>query len=316
MEVALILVSVAFLVTLGLLVMGRKATHVPSGPVVDDGKVKQLESELERRRKELDEQRRQLGETREELRLSKRKLFEQRETLKEDRDLARARAEVERSASVQLELVRTELGHAMAEIERLKREAGRPARSRPLEPHPAPPLAPAPAPVAAAEPEKPRKVIRELNEADKQRMERLEHEARRERQRAAELEKEIKRLKTRGETQSRVYMVTKGELDLLKDKFKALEKRMNRTLLENDLLRRAIRDLEKKTGITAARTELTAEELAASDRQVEEQVNAEAAREAKRHADRVRAAESNGGTSNGDSPSAGNGSPPRTGEPH
>lgn len=314
MEVALILVSVAFLVTLGLLVM-RKTTQLPAGPVVDEGKVKQLESELERRRKEVDEQRRQLGEAREELRTAKRKLFEQKESLKEDRDLARARAEVERSASVQLELVREELGHAMAEIERLKREAGRPARARPPEPHPAP--TPAPAPLPAAEPEKPRKVIRELNEADKQRMERLEHEARKERQRAVELEKEIKRLKTRGETQSRVYMVTKGELDLAKDKFKALEKRMNRTLLESDLLRRAIRDLEKKTGIAAARTELTAEEVAASDRQVEEQVDAEAAREAKRHAERVRAAESDGGAeTSGDSPSSANGSSPRTGEPH
>jgi DNA repair exonuclease SbcCD ATPase subunit len=314
-EVALILVSVAFLVTLGLLVMGRQATHAPSAPVVDDGKVKQLEAELDRRRKEMDEQRRQLGDAREELKLTKRKLFEQKEALKEDRDLARARVEVERSASVQLEMVREELGHALAEVERLKREAGRPARPRTPEPHPPPAAAAALAPVVPSEPEKPRKVIRELSDADKQRMERLEHEARKERQRAAELEKEIKRLKTRGETQSRVYMVTKGELDLFKDKFKALEKRMNRTLLENDLLRRAIRDLEKKTGIAAARTELTAEEVAASDRQVEEQVNAEAAREAKRHAERVRAAESDG-EAPGDAASVGNGSPPRTGEPH
>jgi len=92
----------------------------------------------------------------------------------------------------------------------------------------------------------------------------------------------VRRLKGRTETQGRVYTVIKGELDLLKDKFKALEKRLNRTLLERDLLRRAIRDLEKKSGLAADRTELTADEVAASDRSVEERAAAEAAEIARR----------------------------------
>jgi len=92
----------------------------------------------------------------------------------------------------------------------------------------------------------------------------------------------VRRLKGRTETQARVYTVIKGELDLLKDKFKALEKRLNRTLLERDLLRRAIRDLEKKSGLAADRTELTADEVAASDRSVEERAAAEAAEIARR----------------------------------
>jgi chromosome segregation ATPase len=302
-EVALILVSLAFLVTLGLLVTGRKAAAAVQAPAVDEGRVRQLEAELDRRRKELDEQRRQLGEARDELKQTKRKLFEQRESWKEERDLVKARSEVERSASVQLEVVRAELSQALAEVDRLKREAARPTRPRPVEPppvahpsasHPATthaPVAQTPPPPAATEPEKPRRVIRELSDVDKERMERLEHEARRERQRAADLEKEIKRLKNKSETHSRVYVVTKGELDLMKDKFKALEKRMNRTLLENDRLKRAIRDLERKTGISAARTELTPEEVAASDRQVEEKASAEAARDAELRAKEVRTAE-------------------------
>ena len=113
-------------------------------------------------------------------------------------------------------------------------------------------------------------------------MERLEHLANRERSRAQELSAEVRRLKGRTETQARVYTVVKGELDLLKDKFKALEKRLNRTLLERDLLRRAIRDLEKKSGLAADRTELTADEVAASDRSVEERAAAEAAEIARR----------------------------------
>jgi hypothetical protein len=113
-------------------------------------------------------------------------------------------------------------------------------------------------------------------------MERLEHLANRERSRAQELSAEVRRLKGRTETQARVYTVVKGELDLLKDKFKALEKRLNRTLLERDLIRRAIRDLEKKSGLAADRTELTADEVAASDRSVEERAASEAAEIARR----------------------------------
>ena len=99
-----------------------------------------------------------------------------------------------------------------------------------------------------------------------------------------ELERESKRLRGRMETQHRIYLVTKGELDLIKDKFKALEKRLNRTLLERDLLRRAIQDMERKSGILAERTELTAEEIADSDRRVEEKAIAEATAEANRRA--------------------------------
>src|SRR5678815_4783905 len=124
--------------------------------------------------------------------------------------------------------------------------------------------------------------IRDRSDTDREKMDRLEHLANRERSRAQELSAEVRRLKGRTETQARVYTVIKGELDLLKDKFKALEKRLNRTLLERDLLRRAIRDLEKKSGLAADRTELTADEVAASDRSVEERTAAEAAELARR----------------------------------
>jgi hypothetical protein len=137
------------------------------------------------------------------------------------------------------------------------------------------------APAAAPPAPEPRR-FRELSDTDREKMERLEHLANRERSRAQELSAEVRRLKGRTETQGRVYTVVKGELDLLKDKFKALEKRLNRTLLERDLLRRAIRDIEKKSGLAADRTELTADEVAASDRSVEERAAAEAAEIARR----------------------------------
>ncbi len=287
MEVALVLLAIGFLVTLSMLVMGKRtAASAPATSSGEEPRVRQLESELDRRRKDLEEHKKQLNELRDELKGAKRKLYEQKESEKGGRDLARARAEVERSAALQLESVRAELAQAYTEIDRLKGEAGR--GSRPAAPAPAP-MAVAPAAAPASEPTeaarpKPQRVIRELNEQDKEKMDRLEHEARKSRQKAAEVESELRRVKTRLDTEKRVYAVARGELDLTRDKFKALEKRMNRKLLENDLLRRAIKDLEKKTGIAAERTEITAEEAAASDQAVEERAAEEAVRDQERRA--------------------------------
>ncbi|HYO72951.1 MAG TPA: cell envelope biogenesis protein TolA, partial [Archangium sp.] len=120
----------------------------------------------------------------------------------------------------------------------------------------------------------------ELNVADREKMERLEQTANKERSRAAELEREVTRIKGRADSQQRIFSASKNELELVKDTYKALETRLNRTLLERDLLRRAIKDLEKKTGMLAERTELTPDEMAASDRKVEEAAQARATAEA------------------------------------
>lgn len=308
MVVVLILVSVAFLVTLGILLFGQKnAASAPSARLVEDsGRARQLESELDKKKKELEEQRKQLADANAELKQAKRKLYEQKEADKEDRDLKKARVEVERNASMQLEVVRGELAAALTEIDRLKNDGKGGRRPAPVVPLPSPSEAavestsPAAAPVAAAPvsapaPEqRPQRVIRELSEADKEKMDRHERDAKKAREKAQELERELRRVKMKAETQNRIYVVTKGELDLMKDKFKALEKRMNRGFLENDLLKRAIKDLEKKTGIAAERTELSADEVAASDKQVEERVNAEAVKDAERHAAHLAAAEQAG----------------------
>lgn len=281
----LVLVSIALVICLALLIFGRSAPtpRAPAATAAAPGAAPVGRSgpdpELERRRREVDELKTTVAELRGELKQTRKKLHDQRTSDKDGADLVKARAEVERSASQQLEVVRGELAGALAEVGRLKGEAEA-FRTR----RPAPALAPAPAPpapVAAPPVPEPRR-FRELSDTDREKMERLEHLANRERSRAQELSAEVRRLKGRTETQGRVYTVIKGELDLLKDKFKALEKRLNRTLLERDLLRRAIRDLEKKSGLAADRTELTADEVAASDRSVEERAAAEAAEIARR----------------------------------
>jgi len=276
--VVLVLVSVALAVTLGILLFGSRRGVPPRQELQKQleaqGQAQSLaQAELEKRRKELEEHKGQLAEAREQLKQAKRKLFDQKESEKDSRHLARAREEIERSASLQLEKVRRELGAAQVDIQRLKTELDATRSRRPPAPaaETAPPPEPTPPPA-----EKAVRKFRELSEADRERMQRLEQQAARERARTVDLEHEVKRFRARSETQHRIYVVTKGELDLLKDKFKALEKRLNRTLLEGDLRRRALADLERKSGIAAGRVELTAEEVAASDRKVEEQVAAEA----------------------------------------
>jgi chromosome segregation ATPase len=271
MVVALVLVSVALAITLALLMFGNRA-QVASPTVQQQidaqAKARQAaEAELEKKRKDLEEQRAQVVDLKEQLKQAKKKNFDHKESGKGDRDLVKAREEVERNASIQLEVVRNELGAALEELDRLKSNSGRPSARREAAPSERP----------AAPQVTVQKVIRELNDGDREKMTRLETEATKERVRAAEMEKELKRVKGRSDTQNRIYLVAKSELELVKDKYKAIEKRLNRTLIESDLIRRAIKDLEKKTGVAAGRTELTQDEVAASDHKVEEQAKADAA---------------------------------------
>lgn len=280
MVFALVFVSVALVVSLGFLLLGSKERTASSpaaqGQLEAEGKARQAaEADLERKRKEVEELKASLGEVKDQLKQAKRKLYEQKEADKGPSDLAKEREQVERQASMQLEVVRAELATALGEIEKLKLE-GKARKAAPAE---------------APAPEKVHKVIRELSEADKEKMQRLEQQAGKDRARAGELERELKSLKGRLETQNRFHKTTRSELELVKDKFRALEKRLNRTLLERDLLVRAIKDLEKKSGISAERIELSPEEVAASDQAVEERQRAEEKASAERQAQATQEAE-------------------------
>lgn len=302
---ALILVSVAFAISLYMLMFpsrppmthgGASVTTFGGASAALEAETKarqQAESDAEKKRRELEDLRGQLNEVKADLKATKRKVYDQKEAGKGDQDLVKARVDVERNASIQLDAVRGELSTALLELAKLRGEQSMPRRrpvgatalvdanAQPLElPIPTAPL-PAPvtlsAPVAPVERERPQRVIRELSESDKEKIDRAEHQANKDRARAAELDKEVRRLKGRNETQHRIFTVTKSELDLVKDKFKALEKRLNRTLLERDLVRRAIVDLTRQTGAAVQRTELTPDEISASDSGVEDRQRLEAA---------------------------------------
>ncbi|MBX7099800.1 MAG: cell envelope biogenesis protein TolA [Myxococcaceae bacterium] len=292
MAIALVLVSVALVFCLYLLLFGKKEAQVTRGanqPAAsaapserrEESRSGKAEAELEKKRKELEDLKHAHHELKDELKALKKKLFDDREAGKTGDDLAKARAEVERQASLQLESTRAELATALAEIQKLKSDEGKGRRGQASAPAPA--VVAAPAPVAAPEPP-PQRVIRELSDADKERIAKAESTATKERARAVELDKEVRSLKTKIDLQARHNRNAQAEAKLSTDKFRAIEKRQNRLLLERDLMVRAIRDLEKKAGVSSDRIVLTADEVMASDKSVDEKVQAELEAEAQARA--------------------------------
>ena len=133
-----------------------------------------------------------------ELKQTKKRLHDQREEERGGQDLQKARADVERSASQQLEVVRSELAGALAEVSRLNRgrglphlEARRPAAGRPAGPG----GADASATCGRDHPPLPRALRHRPGEDGA-----AGDLANRERTRAQELGSEVRRLKGRGET--------------------------------------------------------------------------------------------------------------------
>ena len=128
------------------------------------------------------------------------------------------------------------------------------------------------------------RVIRELSDVEKDRIARLEASSSSDRKKANELDRELNSLKAKLDRHQRDSKRVYQEAELARDKFRAVEMRLNRTLVENDLVKRAIHDLEKKSGTHAGRLELNAEEIATSDSAVKAKFAAEDAAEAETRA--------------------------------
>jgi chromosome segregation ATPase len=246
----------------------RTETAAPRKLVAADDVAKKLESELNTKRKELDDLRKTHGDQKEELKAAKKKLHDLKEGNKDGDDLAKARVEVERQASIQLDSTRAELATALADVQRLKTEAElRGQKKKAFED------APKVVEVVAAAP-KPQevitRVIRELSDSEKERIHKLESQSANDRKKANELDREIKSIRVKFDKHTRDSKRIYGEADMARAKFRAVEMRLNRTLLENDMVKRALVDLQKKSGITAERFEPSAEEIAKSDATMKE----------------------------------------------
>jgi chromosome segregation ATPase len=286
--IVLVLLGVALAISLAVnlgLIGGQKPTAQASSNTsstvktevrTDDERARKAEAELDKKTKELGEVKKSLSDLKDELKNAKKKLFEQKEGEKAGDDLVKARAEVERQASIQLDATRAELAAALADIAKLKTEAENKGKKK-LEA----------APVEKKEEvnvEKPQevvtRVIRELNDVEKERIAKLEAQSSADRKKANELDRELKSLRAKFERHNRDTKRVYADANLARDKFRAVEMRLNRTTMENDLLKRAIKDLEKKSGVDAGRLELTAEEISTGDSTMKAKHAAEDAAEA------------------------------------
>lgn len=290
MIIALVLIGVALAISLAFnlgLIGGQKTAPQASNnnaPAARESRsngdeARKLEGELDKKKKELEEVKKAQTELKEELKAAKKKLFTSKEAGKEGDDLSKARADVERQASIQLDATRAELATALADIQRMKNDADNKGKKRPVE------AAVAAAPVEKKE-EAPRpqevitRVIRELSDVEKERITKLETQSANDRKKANELDREVKSAKAKLDRHQRDSKRVYADAELARDKFRAIETRLNRTITENDLLKRALKDLEKKSGVEAGRLELNAEEVAQSDQAMKTKHAAEDAAEA------------------------------------
>jgi chromosome segregation ATPase len=132
-------------------------------------------------------------------------------------------------------------------VERLRAQAERRAEPAPVAPTPAPVAAPAPAAPAGVDPEK--------LAAEKDRADKAESRLAEARKRVADLEKDLKGVRGRLETEKRVYMVQKGELELASDRHAELRRRYDALRKDHeellDAVRQAAREEQRHAGSEA-----------------------------------------------------------------
>lgn len=203
---------------------------------------------------ELKERREETAALKQQLEAAKKKAFEQAEAQKKlggavalreeldkvSRRLAEARAEADHQAEVarSAEAARQK---AVAEAERSKaaldRKLAEPA-----------PVAPTPPDVAELQARLGGELAAEKDRADK-----AEARGAELRKKLSEAEKELKVQKGRIETERRVYMVTKGELDLAQDRYAELKRRNDTLRKEHEELIDAVRQAAREERALAER---------------------------------------------------------------
>ncbi len=251
----LVLLALAALVAVffGIQVGGARAASSKALREVEANKdrLAKLEAESKKGADALDAKRREIDELRERLKDAKRKRHEDQESARLKKDLHEVREEVEREMEKKLAHAREEAEASKAAVRKLSAEVEVLKARRPA---PAPAAGPAPAaaapeaPAAEAKPaeEKLPPAARPLKDEERARLEASEKGLAKAKGRLEELDAEVKRLKGRTETDRRVFIVQKGELDLAKDRFRALESRYNELVLERDEMAKQAWTLEKQ----------------------------------------------------------------------
>jgi predicted nucleic acid-binding Zn-ribbon protein len=260
----------AILAAVFLYLWGRQARTTLAGRDVLEG---QLRAELEAARKaaadvrtEAKDRKDEAAQLRADLDRAKKRAFEQldaakraggAQAIREELDKVTSRlAEARAEADHQRERVRVqeqEVVKANQAAEKVREQLAQ-AKARAEAPAPAP-AAPPPPPAAAAGAD-PAKL-----QAEKERADKAEARATELRKRIAELERDLKGARGRLETEKRVYIVQKGELELAADRYAEMRRRHEALRKDHDELVEAVRQ--------AAREErrLTQQEAARADKQ-------------------------------------------------
>jgi chromosome segregation ATPase len=211
--------------------------------------VETVRSELKPLRDQAKEARDEAARLRTELAAVKKKAFEQAEAAKRAGGASALREDVERLTH-RLGESRQEATHAQeraraaealaskaqAEVERLRAA---------LAAKPAPVAAPAPIPMAVAPAAAPG-VDEEKLAAERDRADKTEAKLADLRKRLADVEKDLKAARGRVETEKRVYMVQRGELELANDRYAELRRRYDGLRKDHEELIEAVRQAARE----------------------------------------------------------------------
>ena len=251
MEVALgILLAVA---VVAALVMGLQAGSARSNAARALGELEALrtrtsalEADAKRSHESLEEKRKAVEDLKDRLKDKKKRRQEERESSRFKQDLDQAREEIEREMERKLAKAREDAEVAKDAMKKLAAEVEALKSRRPAPVEPKAPVekveAKAEKAASSAEPAGPRG----LNPEEKARLDKAEQELARAKGKIEQLEGEVRKARGRSETDRRVFVVQKGELEVAKDKFRSLESRLNAALLERDEMKKARWLLEKE----------------------------------------------------------------------
>jgi chromosome segregation ATPase len=188
----------------------------------------------------LESKRRESDELKEKLKEVKKRRHEEKESARLKQDIQHAREQIEREMEKKLQAAREEAEISKAQVKKLSEEVAslksrKPERAQEPKPEAARPAEPAaPLPPRQATPEE----VKRAEEAEKA--------AAQAKRKVEDIQEEIKRVRARAETDRRVFLVQKSEVELAKDKFRSMEAKANALILERDELKKAVWLLEKE----------------------------------------------------------------------
>jgi chromosome segregation ATPase len=210
-------------------------------------------------RDQVKEARDEAAKLRAELASTKKKAFEQAEAAKKAGGATALREDLERLTH-RLSESREEATHAQeraraAEAQAAKAQGEVERLRAALAAKPEPVAAPTPSPVVAAAPVAPA-VDEQKLAAERDRADKAEAKVAELKKRLAEVEKDLKGARGRIETEKRVYMVQKGELELANDRYAELRRRYDSLRKDHEELIEAVRQAAREEArLAEARTE-------------------------------------------------------------